>query len=63
MMNLLAYYINTFRRKDFEPLEYSTFLLCTDCQRHALIKYFIGQCDHVVCVFCKATHDCNLNSS
>lgn len=48
-----------FRRKHFKPLQYNSNLVCIDCGLPALIKYFLGHCNHVVCVFCKATHVCN----
>ena len=63
MLRRVKKLIPDLRRKDFKPLQYSSDLSCADCHLPALIKYFIGRCGHVVCVFCKPTHVCNINSS
>ena len=46
------------RKLDFIAIPYESSLLCYNCQRQGLIRYYKGRCGHIVCFNCKSYHFC-----
>ena len=55
----LAHLVERMRPLPYDNIPYSNLLYCHRCGLPALIRYVqFRRCQHIVCVFCKHTHNC-----